>query len=63
MKVHARQSAVVGMPDGALLSVEAGQEFDRNDPVVKNHRWLFEAPVEQATAGPGERRNVRRVET
>jgi hypothetical protein len=58
-KVHALQAAVVrvgGMPIG----IKQDQAFDRNDPVVQEHRWLFGLDVEEATARPGERRSATR---
>lgn len=42
--------------------VREGGRWDAKDPVVKRNRWAFqsEAEIEQATAGPGEKRSVRR---
>lgn len=55
---------------GSPRIVNAGDLVDKNDPVIKGREALFEdvetyvsdrtpAPVEQATAAPGERRDVR----
>ena len=60
MKVRANQTCIVAV-DGVHHVVKAGDAFDKNDPVVRQHRWLFDADnVEQASAAPGEKRNVRR---
>ena len=40
--------------------LHAGRAFDSDDPFVKDIAWAFEAPVEQATAAPGEKRNTTR---
>jgi hypothetical protein len=47
--------------------ISAGEVFEDDDPIVVAHPSCFEPmratnprPVEQATAGPGEFRNVRR---
>jgi len=53
MKLHARESAVVFLKDGTAVNVTQGDVYDRGDPVVRQHKWLFEI-IEQATAGPGE---------
>lgn len=57
--VRARQAAVVKV-NGSPIGVAEGQAFDEDSDVVRQHGWLFELPVEQATAAPGQRRNVRR---
>ena len=39
----------------------AGTDVPKSDPVCKSHAAFFEeSPVEQATAGPGEKRSTRR---
>jgi hypothetical protein len=43
-------------------SIREGQAFDDSDDVVREHPWLFEQPVEEATANPGQRRSTRRRE-
>lgn len=50
--------------------VNEGDLVDSSDPIVSGREHLFvsadratSAPVEQATAAPGERRNVQRAET
>ena len=53
MKLHARENAVVFLKDGTAVQVREGEAFDRGDPVVRQHKWLFEV-IEQATAAPGE---------
>jgi hypothetical protein len=57
MKVRATEEVVVGLDDGTTVAVRAGDTFNSTDPVVKQHPWLFEERVEQASAAPGERRN------
>ena len=75
--VYATGSTQVMTPDGGRYSVNRGEHWPADDPVVKAAKpGLFsddprvglrthdgrlpEPPVEQATAGPGEKRNVRR---
>lgn len=76
--VYATATCSVAMPQGGQLQVREGSHWPEDDPLVRAHPDLFsddpaaglmysrkpaeEAPVEQATAGPGERRNVRRAE-
>lgn len=55
MQLHARETVVVFLKNGEAVHVTEGQAFDRTDPVVRQHKWLFER-IEQATAGPGETR-------
>ena len=53
----------VVVPDGTLIPValRLHEPFDSDDPVVRQFGWAFESDeVEQATAVPGERRNVTR---
>lgn len=45
------------IPSGYVFP--AGSLVDADSPVVARHPHLFEAPVEQATAAPGEKRAVR----
>jgi hypothetical protein len=65
------EGAVVSV-NGDRIPVRAGEAWDANDPVVRLFPHLFsddpahlrrttEMVVEQATAAPGERRNVRRA--
>jgi hypothetical protein len=76
--VYAKYSTQVVTPDGARWSVQGGQHWPADDPVVRAAQDVFSAdarygvsfsaapaeladpPVEQATAAPGEKRNVRR---
>jgi hypothetical protein len=58
--VRAVQSAIITI-DAAPLVIREGDAFNDDDPVVREHRWLFRSDVEQATASPGERRNARRL--
>jgi hypothetical protein len=53
--VRAIQAAIVTV-DGVQYVLREGAAYDADDPVVREHRWAFRADVEQATAGPGERR-------
>lgn len=55
---------------GQFITLARGMEFDDDDPIVAAFAWAFvdepkpeqvrEVPIEQATAAPGEKRNVRR---
>lgn len=71
--VYASVNAVVPSPHGHSLFVQAGQHWPADDPLVRarpdlfsedpRHGLSFSVPpddpsVEQATAAPGERRNV-----
>jgi hypothetical protein len=61
MKVWAKESGVLMHPtDGWPTPVRKGQLFDADDVLVVAHRHFFEGDVEQATAAPGERRNITR---
>jgi hypothetical protein len=57
--VRAIQTAIITV-DGSPQVLREGDTFDSDDPVVREHRWAFRLDVEQATAGPGERRGGRR---
>lgn len=57
--VHANTTVVV-THEGVPTVVREGDKYDRGDPLVAEFGWLFAEPVEQATAAPGEVRNVRR---
>ena len=60
MSVRANQSVIVQM-HGKPRVVRKFDEFESDDPVVREYPWLFaDSGVERATAAPGERRNVRR---
>jgi hypothetical protein len=74
--VYPTANAVVAMPGGEQIHVPYGTHWSAKDPVVLAHPDLFsddprhglygqppdgaDAPVEQATAAPGEKRQVRR---
>jgi hypothetical protein len=59
-KVHANQSCVVRV-NGLPIGVKEDQSFDIEDEIVRKFPWLFGVDeIEQATSGPGERRNVRK---
>lgn len=45
---------------GQYVTISRNQEFADDDPVVDAYGWAFEAPVERATAAPGEKRPVGR---
>lgn len=75
--VYARQTCSVAMPHGGQMTVREGSHWPADDPLVVAHRDLFtddpatglmysrkpaEVAVEQATAAPGERRQVRRAD-
>lgn len=57
--VRANQTCII-THEGFSETVREGQAFDDEDGIVRDFPWLFEAPVEQATAAPGQRRNVTR---
>jgi hypothetical protein len=72
--VYAKDSAVVPLDNGGRVMVRKGTHWPANDPIVKTQPSLFSTdpsyglsytadpePVEQATAAPGEKRNVRRA--
>jgi hypothetical protein len=70
--VYANSSCHVGYPGGGVVYVEAGQEWLADDPLVKARPDLFRddapegtvhgrAPVETATAEPGETRTTART--
>lgn len=59
-KVRAIDAFILTHPDGYPVTVKPDQAFDPNDPLVRAHRWAFESDIETATAGPGEKRNIRR---
>jgi len=46
------------------VTVEENKTYDVDNfewaAVLREHPWVFEAPVEQATAAPGEKRSTRR---
>lgn len=65
--VYATETASIAMPDGSTVTIRAGQPFPADHPVVGRCRGWFsdtppfdDAPVETATAVPGERRTARR---
>ena len=54
----ARETFIVGR-----RVVHAGDVVPKSDPIYRKNAELFEAEVEQATAAPGEKRNVKKVGT
>lgn len=46
---------------GNRVTVAAGMVFEDDDPVVEEFPHLFESPIEDASAGPGKKRTVRRT--
>jgi hypothetical protein len=56
--VRAIKSAVVTV-NGVPVNIREGDPYDPEDDVVQQHKWAFRSDVEQATAGPGERRGRR----
>jgi hypothetical protein len=76
MVVYATSSAVVALPNGSRFRVAKGSHWPADDPIVRAQPSLFSddarygltfssepteyEDVEQTTAGPGEKRNVRR---
>lgn len=59
MKRYVTQPAIVTV-NGVVTTVYAGQEFDADDPLVRERPELFGSPVEEATSVPGQKRNVKR---
>lgn len=72
--VYANQTTHITRGEFAGLSIEVGSRWDASDPLVKARPDLFTPDggpvrttrtdsgfVEQATARPGEKRNVRRA--
>lgn len=43
-----------------FVTLAKGMEYPDDDPVVREFAWAFAAPVESATAAPGEKRSVRK---
>ena len=70
MYVFVKDSTSIGAGSNMLL-LARGDVWPASDPLVRDHPELFTEhppilrrsapPVEQATAGPGERRGVRRA--
>jgi len=65
--VYAKETAAVAMPTGDVVAIRRGDRYDADAPVVLRCPGFFTTDarvglddVEQATAAPGERRNVRR---
>jgi hypothetical protein len=44
---------------GARIALRANDPYEHDDPVVKAYSWAFESDIEQATAEPGVKRQVR----
>ena len=61
--VRVRESVAVQNPEipGQLVALVRDKAYDAKDPLVLAYPWAFESDVEQATASPGEKRNVRRA--
>jgi hypothetical protein len=55
-KLTARQQFVAEV-DGATVVVLQGARFPTVSAVVKRYPEMFEEPIEQATAAPGEKRS------
>lgn len=59
--VKANSTCAVTLPGRMPQGIAEGDEFDSDDPLVRECPWLFESStVEQATAVPGEKRSVSR---
>ena len=67
--VYAVETASVALTTGDIFTIHRGQKYSTDLQVVRERPGFFsddpqtgmeDAPVEQATAAPGERRNVRR---
>ena len=59
MKRYVTVPAVVTI-NGVVQVLSPGDEFDSDDPIVRERPELFGTPVEEATAVPGQKRNARR---
>lgn len=69
---HPSTSVIVRHPEGGTLIVlDPATDYDPSDVLVKAYSWAFarrdttpgtveSVKIEQATAAPGEKRNVRR---
>lgn len=53
--VYAQRTCVLTV-NGIPTPVRAGDKFDSDDDVVRQHPAVFESPVEEATARPGQKR-------
>jgi len=58
--IRANRSTVVTTRHGLRVAVVAGQPYDADSELVRDFPHLFGPVVEQATANPGEVRNVVR---
>jgi len=47
----------------SFVPLRRGDAWDSDDPLVRERPDLFEHPVEQATAAPGEKRSTRRPQS
>lgn len=61
--VRVRESVAVQHPElpGQMVVLKENDPYDPTDPLVRAYGWAFGSDVEQATAQPGEKRNVRRA--
>ena len=75
--VYALSDTGVVLPSGVYVKIHPGEHWPASDPVVRAHPHLFttdpyrvglrisapleDAPVEAATAAPGEKRGTKRV--
>lgn len=60
--VRVSESVAVQNPEipGQMVALVRDRAYDSQDPLVLAYPWAFESDVEEATASPGEKRNVRR---
>lgn len=70
---HPNAAVIVRHPEaGTLIVLDPATDYDPGDVLVKAYGWAFTGvdttpgvveavAIEQATAGPGEKRNVRRA--
>lgn len=66
MYVYANETTITASPTGGVVRIKRGEAWAADDPLVKARPGLFSnepptvrrtaAPVEQATAAPGEKR-------
>lgn len=58
-QVRAARAGIVTV-NGVVTAVREGEPFDSDSDIVREFPWMFEQPVEEATAEPGQKRSVRR---
>lgn len=66
MPYRANQVVALTLEGGGFQATDLLATYADDDPIVRAYPWAFdpagEAPIERATARPGEKRTVRRSE-